>query len=121
MLIIQALVYVLSLRHSWRLYDIDQENFMRGLTIRSTFALSRVLLAVSDLEANDRKSMAIMSAESMGQLDFYKDLPPPLLFQDEPELLEAWEAGWDFSEELFAMSKCSDCNDGTGNPCVEHG
>ena len=41
--------------------------------------------------------------------------------QGEPDLLQAWQYGWNLAEEAAEMAECSSCNDGTGNPCPFHG
>ena len=41
---------------------------------------------------------------------------PPVMFQDEPDLLTWWEQGQSVYWEMMEMAECPGCNDGTGNP-----
>ena len=58
----------------------------------------------------------------VGMDDFLRDAKePPGLFSGCDPLLDSWSDGFASKEESAAMKACSNCNDGTGNPCQVHG
>lgn len=58
----------------------------------------------------------------IGMDDFLRDAEkPPGLFSGCDFLLDGWSDGFASMEESAEMNACSNCNDGTGNPCQVHG
>lgn len=94
---------------------------MRGLDIRANFALAKIAKAIGIDPEGDELWEALQEAEFLGHCDYRSDRPVPILFQDEPSLVKAWESGFDFAAESAEMAECHGCNDGTGNPCPTHG
>jgi hypothetical protein len=99
--------------------------FSQTLDIRAVWALARVL-EVSDgisERVNDGYLDAFDSAISVGWNAAKAGLPytPPPLFADVPDLAAGYRRGYDDFEIDAAMARCSNCNDGTGNPCRVHG
>lgn len=96
--------------------------FLRGIDARITLAKAA---GICD---NEDRAMAVEHAEVLaevqGREDFIRgrdaeDVPP--LLADVAELASAWADGWDAAGESAAITVCSWCNDGSGNPCPHHG
>lgn len=102
----------------------EESMFLQALNIRIEYAIAKLNRDAQQMEnvALDAESLAIPT------FDPTNETPIPFLFQDEPALAEAFSTGlahshlgqW-LTEELAEMAHCSNCNDGSGNPCLVHG
>lgn len=107
------------------------EQFLRAEAIYfSTCLDARVAYEKSQIlgektEAGQDEHMeACFSSEGAGHQAFangvaYEDVPP--LLSCVKILSDTWKRGWNFADDCLEMSHCSNCNDGTGNPCLTHG
>jgi len=96
--------------------------FLRGLDARVARAQANGM--IDDESRFMELGHSKMLAHVQGREDFTRgrdadDVPP--LLADVAELASAWEDGWNAAEESVAMVACSGCNDGSGNPCPNHG
>ena len=98
---------------------------MRGLDVRLAYARNKVLCSVGVIvpgSDDDDGWMVFQAAKASGYHDHLAGQSEvPILFRDEPELVNAWKEGQDEAAEFEEMSECTGCNDGTGNPCCIHG
>jgi hypothetical protein len=78
---------------------------MRGLDERAAFALARIL-RLSDVEkAEDDMAAVLSDTESLGISDYHEGVTePPIMFADEPSLLETWKAGQQWAADLEHMA-----------------
>jgi hypothetical protein len=71
---------------------------MRGLDVRTAFALGKILRISTPAEGEDAMSEAAMDAEALGMRDHHQGLTePPVMFADEPQLETAWRIGYAFA------------------------
>jgi len=99
---------------------------MRGLDIRVMLAKARTMEVIhcvtSDHGLTDWMIDVEVAAESLGHMDAHRGLSePPVMFQNEPDLLRWWRCGRETYREMREMAECHGCNNGTGDPCPHHG
>jgi len=95
---------------------------MRGLQIRSNYALAQVQMIIDCEGGSDDLMDVCIDAEQQGRSEYLAGHDePPLLFAGAPELVQAWHNGWHSAAEYAEMAVCTECNNGTGNPCPFHG
>lgn len=94
------------------------------LKIRIAYAQAKIgnLLMPSDV-SSDEVTDVLRDAEEWGRCCYYRqgEHEPPVLFRDEPGLVQAWQYGYNAAAESLEMAECSSCNDGSGDPCPCHG
>lgn len=99
---------------------------MRGLEVRIMVAQARIMEVIHDVRDNnflgDWMVDVWLEAQALGYREVAEGLSePPVMFQNEPDLLTWWEQGQSQYWEMMEMAECPGCNDGTGNPCPSHG
>lgn len=68
---------------------------MRGLEIRSMYANAIVNLALNPKQANEQLIDIYERAFALGWEECDQDNgQPPVMFQDAPGLVDAWDGGW---------------------------
>jgi hypothetical protein len=96
--------------------------FKECLDARTAFEKS--LIWGDSEEGLDYNIDACMSAQSAGMQAFRLGMSSddvPVLLKTNEYLTRWWTDGWDNAEESLIMESCPGCNDGTGNPCHDHG
>ena len=96
--------------------------FKECLDARAAFEKS-VIWGESE-EGQDCNLDAFLSAKSAGMQAFRLQISSddvPALLKGNEYLTRWWKEGWNWSEESVIMDACPCCNDGTGNPCPDHG
>ncbi|EBU2236239.1 hypothetical protein IU285_004545 [Salmonella enterica] len=94
---------------------------MRGLEIRISYAMAKVMRVIDEEKAKLEVIEALNEAKEYGFFDYsagFKEAP--IMFLDEPKLLEAWQKGWYFHSEADEMENCPGCNNQDGTPCPFH-
>ncbi len=99
---------------------------MRGLDVRIMLAQARIMEVIHGVRNNnvlsDWMADVWMEAQALGHREVTEGLSePPVMFQNEPDLLTWWEQGQSVYWDMIEMAECPHCNDGTGNPCPSHG
>lgn len=93
-----------------------------ALDIRAKYALSKVIAGVDSETGADLAVDALEDAQVLGHNTVGAEInEPPVLFLDEPWLVDAWRNGIGDRDQVTALLACSGCNDGTGKPCALHG
>lgn len=81
---------------------------LSALDIRCNFSLANVCLSVSPSDMNMLVELygAVADAASLGVSDNQQGLSqPPTYFVDTPELLDAWQRGWEASAQLQSAAE----------------
>lgn len=95
---------------------------MRGLNIRSKYALAIVGMLVDSEEAGPMLLEARTDAAALGRLDYASGIgEPPIMLANIADLVDAWAEGWCAAAELSEMHRCDGCNNDAGEPCRQHG
>ena len=91
---------------------------MRGLDIRTQYALAHVMKRVDPDAAVDDLYEAECTAFSMGLNDYESGIgTPPQMFSGTP-LVDRWEEGYAEGADLEDMADCAGCQ--SGDPCSVH-
>lgn len=93
---------------------------MRGLDIRIEYAQRKLVLAYRPDEVEELWA-PVEAARAMGVHDYANgQYDAPILFRDEPALLDAWEEGQQFTCACEEMAQCSGCHDPDMPLCPVH-
>lgn len=95
---------------------------MRGLDERVSLALARIALVANPGDENVDMGEIYFAAELLGYHDYAAGLAEaPVMFRDEPVLLQGWENGRQFAFDLEEMANCVSCQDSSLPMCPTHG
>lgn len=95
-----------------------------GLDARVLLAKARVAESIYGKDSEESGLLlldAVQEAESDGRQAYDKDQSLPGMFEDEPELIQAWHNGYAASAEMVQMASCTGCKNAAGDPCPSHG
>ncbi len=99
---------------------------MRGLNIRISFVKARLLSVIGfdEEKVNDALLDALDAARSEGFKDGIACRDMPVLYRDEPELINFWEKGYSSALEQQCIQKiidsCDACKDSQIGFCQQH-
>ena len=96
---------------------------IRGLDIRVAYTKAKLdFYLTNSVGAEEAKWEALFEAQQQGYSDHRDGLcDNPLMFADEPELVNAWNSGQEFAIDCMEEENCSYWHDSMGNPCPFHG
>ena len=95
---------------------------IRGLDIRVAYTKAKLnFYLTNSVGAEEAKWEALFEAQQQGYSDHRDGLCNPLMFADEPELVNAWKSGQAFAVDCLEEENCNDCRNAMGNPCPYHG
>ena len=98
---------------------------MLSSSARCAMALHRITVPLNGLVAHGHLLEADFEAERQGYTDYWDGITElPLMFADEPWLMERWRFGFQHAAELAEMQSCSGCQNRAhdwNGVCPAHG